>query len=292
MTSERGQHVRSMLSRFQSGQRAGRAAADAGAPAAAGGSVTFIPNGDRELDWLVGSFTNRIPGVTSVVVLSTDGLVLAVSERLDRDLADTLAAVASGLVSLTAGAARHCGTGPVNQVIVEMDGGYLFVTTISEGSALAVMSGVDADIGLIGYEMSVLVAHRPGAHAGAPRGVVGATRAMIRGGWRSGRPTGRARVRPHRRSRPVAGLDLNIETLVSTTQEGMMSLAHLRFEQARIVELCRRPVSVAEVAAELAVPLGVARVLVSDLHAEHMCDPPARPRAARGPRSSSACSAG
>jgi hypothetical protein len=47
--------------------------------------------------------------------------------------------------------------GAVNQLIIEMDGGYLFVTTISEGSALAVMSGVDADIGLIGYEMSVLV---------------------------------------------------------------------------------------------------------------------------------------
>jgi hypothetical protein len=66
------------------------------------------------------------------------------------------------------------------------------------------------------------------------------------------------------------GLDLNVETLVSTTPEGTMSLSHLRFEQARIVELCRRPVSVAEVAAELAVPLGVARVLVSDLHADHM----------------------
>ena len=69
----------------------------------------------------------------------------------------------------------------MNQLIIEMDGGYLFVTTISEGSALAVMSGVDADIGLIGYEMSVLVAHRPGAHAGAPPRVVG-DRAMIRGG--------------------------------------------------------------------------------------------------------------
>jgi uncharacterized protein len=49
------------------------------------------------------------------------------------------------------------GAGNVNQVIVEMDGGFLFVTTISEGSALAVMSGPDADIGLIGYEMSMLV---------------------------------------------------------------------------------------------------------------------------------------
>ncbi len=119
--------------------------------------MTIIPNDNRELDWLVGSFANRIAGVTSVVVLSTDGLVLAVSEQLERNLADTLAAVASGLASLTAGAARHMQAGNVNQVIVEMDGGYLFITSISEGSALAVMSGPDADIGLIGYEMSVLV---------------------------------------------------------------------------------------------------------------------------------------
>jgi predicted regulator of Ras-like GTPase activity (Roadblock/LC7/MglB family) len=120
--------------------------------------MTNVPDDNRELDWLVSSFANRIAGVSSVVVLSTDGLVLAVSEHLERDLADTLAAVASGVVSLTAGAARHMRAGTVNQVIVEMDGGYLFVTTISEGSALAVMSGPDADIGLVGYEMSVLVA--------------------------------------------------------------------------------------------------------------------------------------
>jgi hypothetical protein len=121
--------------------------------------VTTVPeSNDLDLSWLVTSFARRIPGVSSVVVLSTDGLVLALSERITRDLAETLAAVTSGLASLTAGAARHMGAGNVNQVIVEMDGGFLFVTTISEGSALAVMCGPDADIGLIGYEMSVLVA--------------------------------------------------------------------------------------------------------------------------------------
>jgi predicted regulator of Ras-like GTPase activity (Roadblock/LC7/MglB family) len=120
--------------------------------------VTSLPPDDRDLDWLITAFARRIEGVTSVVVLSTDGLVLALSEDLPRDTADTLAAVTAGLTSLTAGAARHMGAGTVNQVIVEMEGGFLFVTTISEGSALAVMSGTDADIGLIGYEMSLLVA--------------------------------------------------------------------------------------------------------------------------------------
>lgn len=121
--------------------------------------MTMVPDHDeRDLNWLITSFARRIPGVTSVVVLSTDGLVLAVSELLPRDTAETLAAVTSGLTSLTAGAARHMGAGTVNQVIVEMDGGFLFVTTISEGSALAVLCGPEADIGQIGYEMSTLVA--------------------------------------------------------------------------------------------------------------------------------------
>ena len=38
-----------------------------------------------------------------------------------------------------------------------MDGGYLFVTTVSDGSSLAVMCDPNCDIGLIGYEMSLLV---------------------------------------------------------------------------------------------------------------------------------------
>jgi predicted regulator of Ras-like GTPase activity (Roadblock/LC7/MglB family) len=120
--------------------------------------VNNVPDhSERNLDWLVSSFAKRIPGVSNVVVLSTDGLVLASSDGIRRDDADTLAAVTSGLASLTAGAARCLGAGSVNQVIVEMNGGYLFVTTVSEGSALAVTCEADCDIGLIGYEMSHLV---------------------------------------------------------------------------------------------------------------------------------------
>jgi uncharacterized protein len=113
---------------------------------------------DGDLNWLVSSFADRIPGATSAIVVTTDGLVLAMSERIARDSADQLAAVTSGLASLTAGAARCFDAGAVNQVIVEMARGFLFVTTISDGSALAVMCEPDCDIGLIGYEMSLLVA--------------------------------------------------------------------------------------------------------------------------------------
>lgn len=64
------------------------------------------------------------------------------------------------------------------------------------------------------------------------------------------------------------GRDLPWETLVATTTSGAASLPRLQFEHAHIIDLCRRPVSVAEVAAELQVPLGVARVLVSDLYSD------------------------
>lgn len=66
------------------------------------------------------------------------------------------------------------------------------------------------------------------------------------------------------------GDDLPWETLVNSTKAGMSSLPRLRFEHAQIVRFCRTPVSVAEVAVELKVPLGVARVLVSDLNTDGM----------------------
>ncbi|HEX8804013.1 MAG TPA: DUF742 domain-containing protein [Acidimicrobiales bacterium] len=69
------------------------------------------------------------------------------------------------------------------------------------------------------------------------------------------------------RTRSV-GRDLPWEALVTTTSAGMAARPRLRFEHARIVDLCRRPTSVAEVSAQVGVPLGVARVLVSDLHAD------------------------
>lgn len=64
------------------------------------------------------------------------------------------------------------------------------------------------------------------------------------------------------------GHDLPWETLATATHLGTSSLSRLRFERAQIVRLCRRPCSLAEVAADLGVPLGVARVLVSDLCAD------------------------
>ncbi len=61
------------------------------------------------------------------------------------------------------------------------------------------------------------------------------------------------------------GPDLPLETMVSSTPDGLRELTALRFETREIVLLCRRAQSIAEVAARVKIPLGVARVLVSDL---------------------------
>ncbi|HSL57309.1 MAG TPA: roadblock/LC7 domain-containing protein [Acidimicrobiales bacterium] len=109
------------------------------------------------VSWLVTNFVERVPGVSEAVVVSSDGLPMAMSSGLSRDAGDRFAAVASGLIGLAYGAAGRFGGGAVNEVIVEMERAFLFVTGIGDGSCLAVVAGSDCDVGLVGYEMAVLV---------------------------------------------------------------------------------------------------------------------------------------
>src|SRR6266516_6320203 len=94
----------------------------------------------NQFGWLVNDFAERVPGVAHAVVVSADGLLLTASNRLPLDRADQLAAVASGLVSLTQGAARCFEAGAVNETVVEMERGYLFLMSISDGSCLSVLA--------------------------------------------------------------------------------------------------------------------------------------------------------
>jgi uncharacterized protein len=112
----------------------------------------------RNLNWLGDNFAKATPGVAHAMVVSADGLPVAVSERLDRPRADQLGAIASGLASLTLGASRLFEGGQVTQTVVEMDRGFLFVMSISDGSLLAVLASSNCNVGVVAYEMTVLVA--------------------------------------------------------------------------------------------------------------------------------------
>ena len=80
-----------------------------------------------------------------------------------------MAAVSSGFHSLAKGVGRHFEAGRVRQTVVELDEAFLFVTAAGDGSCLAVLSDADSDVGLVAYEMTLMV-KRVGAHlATAPR---------------------------------------------------------------------------------------------------------------------------
>jgi uncharacterized protein len=111
----------------------------------------------RNLNWLVSNFVGGVPGVTQAVVVSSDGLLVAMSDGLDRVAADRLAAVAAGLQSIARGASGPIGGGAVHEVVVELEHALLFVMSVSETSALAVVATRPSDAGMIGYEMAVLV---------------------------------------------------------------------------------------------------------------------------------------
>ncbi|MQA84653.1 MAG: roadblock/LC7 domain-containing protein [Streptosporangiales bacterium] len=125
---------------------------------------TTSPSG--ELDWLLDSLVERIPQVKQAVVLSSDGLLIGSSAGLTREDGDHLSALAAGFQSLARGAGRHFGGGAVRQTIIEMDSAFLFVTAAGRGACLAVLSEAKADVGLIAYEMAMLV-KRVGQHLSA-----------------------------------------------------------------------------------------------------------------------------
>lgn len=126
-----------------------------------------VPGGaGGELNWLLDSLVERVAPVRNAVVLSSDGLRIAASKGLAKEESDHLSAVAASFQSLARGAGESFGGGAVRQTIVEMESAFLFVTAAGEGACLAVLAAANSDLGLIAYEMAMLVT-RVGRHLSA-----------------------------------------------------------------------------------------------------------------------------
>ncbi|MFG2305687.1 roadblock/LC7 domain-containing protein [Actinacidiphila glaucinigra] len=132
----------------------------------------------RNLQWLLSNFVEDVPGVRSVAVVSSDGLLLLTSEPDDeaatedegaaggaagrprRGPAGTsadLATVVSGIASLTDGAARLMDGGGVRQTGVSMENGSVFVMTVGDGSLLGVHADAECDMSVVAYHMALFV---------------------------------------------------------------------------------------------------------------------------------------
>ncbi|MDX3073298.1 roadblock/LC7 domain-containing protein [Streptomyces sp. NPDC088354] len=143
----------------------------------------------RNLQWLLRNFVDDVPGVRSVAVVSSDGLLLLNSESDEPDAPDDpagaadasgqsadddddtaagppkgpagtfadLATVVSGIASLTDGAARLMEGGGVRQTAVAMENGSVFVMSISDGSLLGVHADAECDMSIVAYHMALFV---------------------------------------------------------------------------------------------------------------------------------------
>jgi predicted regulator of Ras-like GTPase activity (Roadblock/LC7/MglB family) len=119
--------------------------------------VTQAPEGINELGWLLDDLIDRVPSARQAIVLSVDGLLMATSDGMDQSDAEHMSAIAAGFQSLARGASRHFQAGVVRQTIVEMESAFLFVTAAGRGACLGVLADSTSDIGLIAYEMAMLV---------------------------------------------------------------------------------------------------------------------------------------
>ncbi len=120
-------------------------------------STETLASDVKNFNWLLDNFVESSAGVCDAVAVSSDGLLMAMSRTLDRSGAERLAAIISGMVALSRGAAKAFGWEPVHQVVTAMEGGYLFVSSISDGSNLGVIADAGCDIGLVGYQTNLLL---------------------------------------------------------------------------------------------------------------------------------------
>jgi predicted regulator of Ras-like GTPase activity (Roadblock/LC7/MglB family) len=121
------------------------------------------------LNWLLDELVRRLAGAEKAVAVSDDGLLLGRSASVDRESAEHLAAMASAFQSLSRGVGTTFSKGPVQQVVVELQHGYLLVTEGGVGACLALLSSADADLGMVAYEMNVIVQQVGSTLSAGPR---------------------------------------------------------------------------------------------------------------------------
>jgi uncharacterized protein len=95
---------------------------------------------------LLDELAAALPGAEAVVLLSTDGLELAMSTATSPAAATNLSAVAAGLHAIADAATRNNGGRRVDQSVVEMDYRMLVVLPVATGALLAVLFDAVTDL--------------------------------------------------------------------------------------------------------------------------------------------------
>lgn len=110
----------------------------------------------HQLGWLVDQFVSDTAGVKTAVVVSVDGLLVCMESSIPRAVADQLAAVASGLFSMAKGAGDMFQAGPMQQLLLQYQGGFLILRQLGPGAVMACVIDRKANIGAVGTQMAAL----------------------------------------------------------------------------------------------------------------------------------------
>ncbi len=118
--------------------------------------MTITTATDFDLGYVLDKFVAETDGARFAQTVSADGMHLAASSAYDRAAHDTFAAIASGLASLTDSSVELFGVGAVNRQIIEARDGWILLSRLSNTATIGVVAEKDADLGLVGYEMTRL----------------------------------------------------------------------------------------------------------------------------------------
>ncbi|APU16082.1 MULTISPECIES: roadblock/LC7 domain-containing protein [Actinoalloteichus] len=112
----------------------------------------------NKLGWMLDDAL-RVPETRHAILLSADGLLMAHSERIDRDDAERHAAGMSGLQALARSTAEFCGdpNTPWQQTVNEFQHGYVFLVAAGPRAYLAVSTTEKVDMETVSFRLQELV---------------------------------------------------------------------------------------------------------------------------------------
>jgi uncharacterized protein len=115
------------------------------------------PRDPQDFAWLIDNFALSTPGVTHALIVSADGLPLIAAGGMPADLADPLAAMTSGIISLGNNIASKVGETGCDQVMLKFPSGHFLFMGIGNMAGFAVLVREGANIGVVAHQMAQLV---------------------------------------------------------------------------------------------------------------------------------------
>ncbi|MGS2619997.1 roadblock/LC7 domain-containing protein [Micromonospora sp. LZ34] len=121
------------------------------------GGLAAAAAGPQDFAWLVRQFADDVPGITHALLVSLDGLQLAASRGVSRDLGDQLAALTAGLLSMADRSADLLDLGASEYLTVRLPRGHLMFMRVGESAGLTVVAAAGCDLRVVSYHMAQFV---------------------------------------------------------------------------------------------------------------------------------------